>query len=181
MRQSNVDKVRPSNDLLIDRVAGEIALFQHATGGVDEAAATVLGLNATDLRCMGRLVQGPLTAGGLAADSGLSRGAMTTALDRLERVGYVQRVRSTTDRRQVKVEMTRRALSLAEAIWAPIARAGKAQLAEYSDEQLAFLVDFLRRGRELQEREAERIRGMTVDAADEDLTLPTSSRSQVRS
>jgi DNA-binding MarR family transcriptional regulator len=163
MRQSKSQTIRVSKDL-VDRVAGEIALLQHATGGVDEAAADVLGLNATDLRCLGQLSPGPTTAGELAAKCGLSRGAMTTALDRLERADCVERVRSTTDRRQVKVVMTPRALSLAEAIWGPIARAGMAQLAEYSDEQLAFLIDFLRRGRELQEREAQRIRAMRVAA-----------------
>ena len=62
--------------------------------------------------------------------------------------------------------MTGRARDLAESIWAPIASAGKAQLAEYSDEQLRFLIDFLRRGIELQEREAERIRRMAPDAAE---------------
>jgi DNA-binding MarR family transcriptional regulator len=151
----------------VETVAREIALLQHATSEVDEAAAAVLGLNATDLRCLGRLfLAGPVTAGELATSCGLSRGAMTTALDRLELAGYAERVRSTTDRRQVKVEMSPRALDLTEEIWGPIARAGKHHLADYSDDQLAFLVDFLRRGRELQEREAERIRGMVADATE---------------
>lgn len=157
--------IRQSNDLASE-VATEIALLQHATAVVDEAAATVLGLNPTDLRCLGRLFLGPKTAGQLAAECGLSRGAMTTAIDRLERAGYVQRVRGTSDRRQVTVEMTRRAHDLTETIWGPIGRAGMAQLAEYSDEQLLFLRDFLARGRALQEREAERIRRM-IPATDE--------------
>jgi DNA-binding MarR family transcriptional regulator len=148
-----------SNDL-VGQVATEIALFQHATAVVDDAAAAVLGLNATDLRCLGRLYLGAKTAGELAAECGLSRGAMTTAIDRLERVGYVRRVRGTIDRRRVTVEATRRAEELTAAIWGPIGLAGMAELAEYSEEQLLFLRDFLRRGRELQEREAERIRRM---------------------
>ena len=163
VRQSNHQTVRASNDLIRD-VAAEIALFQHATGSVDEAAGAVLGLNSTDLRCIGRLFLGPRTAGDLAAECGLSRGAMTTALDRLERSGYARRVRSTTDRRQVMVEMTPRALEISAAIWGPIARSGMTQLTEYTDEQLSFLLDFLRRGRELQENQAERIRGMVPEA-----------------
>jgi DNA-binding MarR family transcriptional regulator len=165
VRQSNRQTVRPSNDL-IQSVATEIALFQHATGSVDEAAAALLGLNSTDLRCLGRLFLGPRTAGELAAECGLSRGAMTTALDRLERSGYAQRVRSTTDRRQVTVEMTPRAVEISDAIWGPIARSGIAELREFTEEQLSFLLDFLRRGRELQENEAERIRGMPTATAD---------------
>jgi hypothetical protein len=56
--------------------------------------------------------------------------------------------------------VTSEALELMERIWGPIAVQGKAQLAEFSPDQLAFLVGFLRRGRELQEREAIRIRQM---------------------
>jgi hypothetical protein len=44
----------------------------------------------------------------------------------------------------------------------PIPSASRRQSAEYSDEQLTFLVDFLRRERELQEREAKRIREFLV-------------------
>ena len=62
------------------------------------------------------------------------------------------------------MEVTANALGLMNEIWGPIADVGKAQLAEYSAEQLAFLVDFLRRGRELQEREAARVRQMAVSS-----------------
>jgi len=152
--------IRESNDPA-ERVASEIAQFQNATGAVDEAAGAVLGLNPTDLRCLGQLyARGPSTAGELATACSLSRGAMTTALDRLERAGYARRVRSEVDRRQVVVEVTLHALERMEAIWGPIARAGRAQLAEFSDEQLSFLLDFLRRGRELQEIQAGRVRAM---------------------
>jgi DNA-binding MarR family transcriptional regulator len=145
----------------MERVAAAIALLQRATGAVDGAAGALLGLNPTDLRCLGQIyARGPSTAGALAAACGLSRGAMTTALDRLERAGYARRVRSEVDRRQVVVEVTPQALQLMEAIWGPIARAGMAQLAELSDQQLSFLLDFLRRGRELQETEAGRVRAM---------------------
>ena len=164
MRQSKSQIIPASNDL-VERVAGEIALSQSATGAVDEAAADLLGLNPTDLRCMGRLYgHGPSTAGELAAACGLSRGAMTTALDRLERAGYARRVHSEADRRRVVVEVTPHALELMEAIWGPIAQAGKAQLAEYSDDQLTLLLDFLRRGRELQETHAGRVRAMAERA-----------------
>jgi DNA-binding MarR family transcriptional regulator len=152
----------PDHLALVDEVGEAIALFQNASSAVDAAAEAVLGLNATDLRAMGRLfMEGPTTAGVLAAHSRVSRGAMTTALDRLERAGYVRRVRSSDDRRQVSVELTDRALQVSAGIWGPIAKAGKLQLAAFSDEQLEFLLDFLRRGRELQEREAARIRAMS--------------------
>jgi DNA-binding MarR family transcriptional regulator len=158
MEQSSSQTIPPSNDDFVHEVASAIALFQHATAVVDAAAADVLGLNATDLRCMGRLyADGPSTAGTLADACGLSRGAMTAALDRLERAGYVRRVRGETDRRRVRVEVTPRALRLTEEIWGPIGAEGIEQLRQMSGPELQFLADFLRRGRELQERHARRI------------------------
>lgn len=164
MGQSNARIVPTSNDL-IGEVATEIALSQAATAEFDSTAADVLGVNATDLRCLGRLIAaGSMTAGNLARTCQLSPGAMTTALDRLERAGYARRVHGQADRRQITVEVTANGLGLMKEIWGPMADAGKAQLAEYNAEQLAFLVDFLRRGRELQEREAARVRQMAVSS-----------------
>jgi DNA-binding MarR family transcriptional regulator len=167
MEQSTSRTIRSSNDELVGEVASAIALFQHATAVVDAAAADVLGLNPTDLRCMGRLyADGPSTAGNLADACGLSRGAMTAALDRLERAGYVRRVRGETDRRRVRVEVTPRALKLTEGIWGPIAAEGIEQLRQMSVEELEFLADFLRRGRELQERHARRIAALDEGPSD---------------
>ena len=158
MEQSSRQIIPPSNDALVGEVAIAIAQFQNATAVVDAAAADFLGLHATDLRCMGRLyADGPSTAGALADACGLSRGAMTAALDRLERAGYVHRVRGETDRRRVRVEVTPRALELTETIWGPIGAEGIEQLRQMTGDELAFLRDFLRRGRELQERHALRI------------------------
>ena len=127
---------------------------------VDDAAAAVFGLNRTDVRCLSRLIDGSMTAGELAAATGLSRAAMTTAIDRLERAGFVTRKPGKVDRRQVRVKVTGRARKLGEKVWGPIGAAGAAQLSGLSDEQLRFLLDFLRRGRGMQEREAVRIRGL---------------------
>jgi len=163
VKQSTGQIIRPSNDILVALVATEIALFQNATAVVDAAAAEVLGLNPTDLRCMGRLyMAGRLTAGELAQACGLSRGAMTVALDRLERAGYVRRLRGEVDRRRVMVDVTPRARELTEAIWEPIGSEGTTQLARMTDDELTFLLDFLRRGTELQEKHARRIAAISA-------------------
>ncbi len=152
-----------SNDLL-GAAAAEFARFQDASGAVDEAAAELMGVNLTDLRCLSRLhAAGPSTTGDLAAAAGLTRGAMTTAIDRLERAGYVARVRGEADRRTVLVELTPEAHGLVERIWGPIATAGRAVLSRYSPAELALLADALREARELQEREVERIRRLSIE------------------
>ena len=66
----------------------------------------------------------------------------------------------TTFSGSVRVEVTPRALELTEAIWGPIGGEGIEQLQQTTDEELTFLRDFLRRGRELQERHARRIAAM---------------------
>src|SRR5947207_14950505 len=104
---SKQDVSREERAALIAEVACEVAEFQSAADLVDEAAAARLGVNRTDLRCLGLLsVRGPLSAGQLARASGLSPAATTTALDRLERAGYARRVAHPGDRRGVLVELT---------------------------------------------------------------------------
>lgn len=68
-----------------------------------------VGLSATDHKCLDLAVRadGPLTAGQIAERSGLSTGAVTGVIDRLERAGYVRRVRDPDDRRKVLVEVSK--------------------------------------------------------------------------
>ena len=70
-------------------------------------AAEQMGLSATDEKCLDLAMRadGPLTAGRIAELSGLSTGAVTGVIDRLERVGFVRRVRDPHDRRKVLVEV----------------------------------------------------------------------------
>ncbi|MFD5827459.1 MarR family winged helix-turn-helix transcriptional regulator [Lentzea sp. NPDC060358] len=70
--------------------------------------AAQMGLSATDEKCLDLAMRadGPVTAGRIAELSGLSTGAVTGVIDRLERAGYVRRVRDPHDRRKVLVEVT---------------------------------------------------------------------------
>jgi DNA-binding MarR family transcriptional regulator len=153
---------------LVSSVAWEIAQFQDAGTLVDEAVAQQMGINRTDQRCLGLLsLKGPMGAGQLAAATELSPGAMTAALDRLERLGYVRRVRSLTDRRSVMVEITPAAFQQIQGFYGPIGEEGVAQLESYTDATLIFLRDFLRKGREMEMRHAARIRSQRPTPAPE--------------
>jgi DNA-binding MarR family transcriptional regulator len=139
-----------------------VAAAQDAVDAFDEVAAEQLGLNRTDLRCLSALTQlGPLPAGELAARAGLSRPAMTTAIDRLEAAGYARRTHDTGDRRRVLIEVTDRARRATGAIWEPLAAEGLAKARLYSIDELRTILDYLRFDRELQERHAARVRSMT--------------------
>src|SRR4029453_6751682 len=128
--------IRKSNhikDELLAAVGRGVQAFQDATDEVDEAVAQRLGLNRTDLRCLSVLSQaGAMTASALADAAGLTRGAMTTALDRIERAGYARRVREQADRRTVRVEMTDRAREELALLYGPIAREGVRLLQKYT-------------------------------------------------
>jgi len=102
-----------------------------------------IGINATDMQCLNILdFEGPVTAGRLAELTGLTTGAITAAIDRLEKGGFVERVRDPKDRRRVVV----RRLSLRQEdfeIFHTIYELWVAHCATYSDQELALLLDFL--------------------------------------
>ena len=91
----------------------------------------------------------------LAAKLGLTTGSVTAMLDRLERLGYVTRSADPADRREVVVRLTPKAAK----IYGPIVLDGERDvLSRYSAAELRLLLDFHRRSKQLQERDAARIR-----------------------
>lgn len=148
-----------SKQSLVTEATHAAADFGAANDVVDEAAAAAFGVNRTDLRIIG-LVQaaGTLTAGQLATQAHLSPAATTTAIQRLTHAGHLTRRTDAHDRRRAVVELTAEAAELLAEIYAPIERAGRALLEEYSADQLEFVIEVLRRGERMQLAEAERIR-----------------------
>ncbi|MFE3260899.1 MarR family winged helix-turn-helix transcriptional regulator [Nocardia sp. NPDC059091] len=150
MSRENLDELRA-------RVGRESQALQAAVDDVDQAAATVLGVNRTDLRCLEVLVRGESTPGALAAELGLTSGSVTTMLDRLAKLGHVTREPEPGDRRKVLVRITPATMARAWEIYGPIAEEGAAEMAGSSATELRTILDFLTRSRELQQRHRERI------------------------
>jgi DNA-binding MarR family transcriptional regulator len=145
---------------LMRRLGEEIRAGQRATDEVDELVAELLRVNRTDSRCLDILEQhGRISAGQLASASGLSTGAVTAVVDRLERAGYARRVSDPTDRRRVLIELTERARELIwELMGRPMREAGRPLVDRYGDAELELLIEFQRLGREMQERHAQWLR-----------------------
>ncbi len=98
---------------MLEEIPRALRAFLSASDAFDEVLGNVLGLNPTDVRCVDLLDQyGTMTAGALAEVAGLSTGAVTFLLDRLERAGFVRRVRDLEDRRRVLVELLPQARTL---------------------------------------------------------------------
>ena len=150
----------PERLQLYAELGDEVRVNQRATDAVDELLAESLGINRTDARCMDILDQhGRMSAGDLAQESRLTTGAITAVIDRLERAGLARRVPDPSDRRRVLVEPTEKALELANELMIEPMRKLYVPMAErYSDDDLRLILDFTRRGRELQERHAEWLR-----------------------
>lgn len=145
-------------------MALRLRLLQQSFDAFDEEAAKLLGLNRTDLRCLDlTLAGGPLPAGELAAAAKLSPAATTTAVDRLERAGYVTRARDTANRRRVLVAATDAARDAERRIYAPLGEAGLGSLARYDEAQLALIVDFLETARQIQDAQTERLKNTMTD------------------
>jgi DNA-binding MarR family transcriptional regulator len=133
-------------------------LFQIASDKMDDAFCRRVGINLTDARCLDLLdVQGGMTAGELANAASLSPGAVTTVLDRLERMQLVTRTRDQSDRRRVIVELTPRARELAWSMYGPIGDYAREYLDALSDEELEVINRFLEVATEVNERRAAEI------------------------
>ena len=156
VRKSNYRKVA-----LLAAVGRAVQAFQDATDEIDQAVADRLRLNRTDLRCLSVLSQrAGVSASALADATGLTRGAMTTVLDRLESAGYARRVWDQQDRRAVRVEITAKAHQQIDALYGPLAREGAMRLRKYTMAELAAALRYLEDGRELQRAHAARIRSL---------------------
>ena len=145
---------------LIRELADEVRASQRATDAVDEAVCAVMGVNRTDGKVLDILDQfGRMSAGELARHSGLTTGAVTAVIDRLERAGFVERVADPDDRRRVLVDVTDKTRQLTQELMGdPLAKAAGPLIDRYTDEQLELLIEATRSGRELQERHAEWLR-----------------------
>lgn len=144
---------------LITEAGNAMQAYQRSTQAFDDAVGRALGLNPTDLRCLDWLVDGPKSAGELSQGTGLSSAATTTLIDRLERKGFVQRVRDPVDRRRVLVEMTPQGRRRVYRYYGPIVEEGNDLFADLTDEQVAQMREWLVAARELTDRHRQRIGG----------------------
>ncbi len=127
-----------------------------------QSVADELGLHITDHKCMHFIHRhGAMPAGRLAELTGLTTGAVTGIIDRLEKAGYVRRVNDPKDRRRTIVEPVRnkKLERQVETVFMPLHERMHRLLSSYSDSELAFLLEALTRSIELT-RESSRKVGM---------------------
>ena len=115
-----------------------------------KVAADHLGISHSDMECIDIIaLKGRITAGELAAASGLTTGAVTGVIDRLEAKGYARRERDPDDRRKVYVSILPRTLAASETHYGPFGAAMNALAERYSDAELALFIDYFSRSRDI--------------------------------
>lgn len=110
-----------------------------------QVVADKVGIHSTDNECLDfLLLNGPSTAGQLSDLTGLTTGAITAVIDRLEKAGYVKRERDKDDRRKVIVAPN------AEKIYAeltpyimPMGMAVDRLCQAFSEDELAIILQFI--------------------------------------
>lgn len=111
-----------------------------------QAIAQSLGLNATDTKCVDLILSHPagsVTAGQLSGLTGLTTGAITHILDRLEKRHIVERVRDTRDRRRIFVRVNAESLEPLRPRYEAIGEAYTDLADQYSDEELQLICDYM--------------------------------------
>jgi DNA-binding MarR family transcriptional regulator len=130
-----------------------LALLSHAV-------AERIGIHNTDIETMDLLnVLGPMTAGQLSEQTGLTSGATTRLIDRLENAGLVRRVSDPSDRRRVIIEPIEKNAARVNALYVPLAQEMGRIWSQFSDEEVAVILRFFRESNAVIARENTRLRG----------------------
>ncbi len=143
---SSIDRNQLLGDLITEMRFSSINFVMFS-----QLIASKVGLNSTDNECLDYLLlKGPATAGQLAEFTGLTTGAVTAVIDRLEKAGYVRREHDKADRRRVIVipdedKVNREIMPFA----APMAMNVNILSAEFSDAELETIFRFIKRSNEL--------------------------------
>ncbi|KOG61061.1 MarR family winged helix-turn-helix transcriptional regulator [Streptomyces sp. NRRL WC-3725] len=132
--------------------AGDLAAFavqlrrMHGeVGRVVHQYAVRQNLHPTDVQALAAILDAtePMTPGRLRAVLGLTSGAVTACIDRLERAGHVRRVREDTDRRVVHLRYAADARAATRTHFRPLAEALRRAGAAFDERELEVALRFL--------------------------------------
>jgi DNA-binding MarR family transcriptional regulator len=147
----------------LKELARELRQFHGLGESFFRAAAARIGMTVTDMQVIDILESaGPTTAGQLADLTGLTTGAITGMLNRLEEAGHVRRERDPSDGRRVIVRLARDKNEI-DPLFASIGKAWDEMASRYDDEQIAFLLEFLTRLNRISKEEIVRLREAPLD------------------
>ena len=131
---------------LVARVGEQVRRMSAQSVLISKTVASRFGLNTTDLECLDLIyLRGHASAGELAKATGLTSGAVTALIDRLERSGYVERTDDPTDRRRREVRIKADAVRPIQAVYEPMQQRMFELWSSYSVRDLELISDFIGR------------------------------------
>ena len=132
-----------------------------------QTVAIRFGLSESDIETLEALIdRGASTAGRLSELTGLTSGAVTRVVDRLEQAGYVRRVPDPADRRRVIVEVVPEKVAAIQSTLGRIGQASADEIGRYTDAQLSLINDFLMRMEQITREEATTLREHPEDRSE---------------
>jgi len=130
----------------------ESVLFRHAVG-------ELLGVNVTDMECLSIIYfKGMVKPSQLSKYTGLTSGATTAMLDRLEKSGLIERRPNPHDRRGVFIVAAKnKKTEKVGILFGSLRKAQDEFIASYSEKELELLSDFFRRFTSIWEEERDKL------------------------
>ena len=160
MKSEAVSSTKNMRAKLVQTLATEVGrtLSTH-TVMLHAAVAERLGLNITDHKALDFACRGggTVTAGELAELTGLTTGAITGVIDRLEKAGFARRERDPDDRRRIIIRPTSRAQEIGR-LFESLAQAMTKLCSQYTDRDLSLMIDFFDRITALVQEETRKLR-----------------------
>lgn len=124
----------------------------HAT------VAEKLGLHPTDHKCVVFLLDGRKTMSQLARLTGLTMGAQTASVARLERSGYITRQNDIDDRRKVYIELRPEGPEKMSAYFVPLGEAIRKLEARYTSDELEVIHRYMADTATILQQETDRLK-----------------------
>lgn len=156
-RKEKVDLIQAIVGRLARRHSTAVVLFHHAV-------AERLGLGPTDHKCLDLLRdRGAMSGSNLSAITGLTSGAITGVVARLERAGYVRREPSPRDGRKQIIRLALKQAHIEDVV-TPLREDVAALLKDFDNQQLTAVADFLTRCTDLVYRHATLLRAETLSS-----------------
>ena len=146
----------------------EEAMRRSSAQGVlfGQTVANAIGISGSDLDCLDFVnLEGRVTAGRLAEVTGLTTGAITGVVDRLEKAGLVRRERDETDRRKVFIVVVPENAARIGRFYVPMQKAMHKLWSTYSDAELQLLLRFAREGYKAALAATEELSGLVEQTA----------------
>lgn len=131
----------------------QAVLFRHLIG-------ERLGLNVTDMECMALLFhKGLASPSELAAVTGLTSGATTAMLDRLEKSGMIERRPNLKDRRGTLIVLLKSGAKRVGPWFKSVRKAQDNLVSSYSEKELKLLAGFFEKSSAMWEEQRRHLRG----------------------